>query len=548
MTCTNLNNSNHIPRTTWAPVLEKIANNLYFFDYDDYQSELYKESVFMKLLNDKNIDIIFYVVKEDDFRFNIWRKIKQNYPEVKIISFFSDDDWRFNNYDRFIALYSDYFITTYPSSYKKYRKYGHKNVILSQWACNQKMFKPLDLEKKYDVTFIGSAYEPRIEWIRYLKDNGVKVKIFGEGWNKYDKLKGIYGGFLSSDDFIKVINQSKINLSFTWSSRNDGKLQFKARNFEFAGCNSFQLTNYDERLFRYYKHNEEIVTFNSKKNLIKKINYYLKNDKEREEIAKRAYERTIKEHTWEQRFRSIFKEVNSKDNNTNFNFNKNSKYNILIVNISKQNNDEIKRKLNNQFNIKHIEVCKVNQLNIDKLKKGKYEFVTFMENDENWFGEKLEFQAYSLDKDKTDICISDFYLNKNFQRRMMVNRILVDDKLDSMTYFLSFSTIMFSKNFFISNMNQIIDSIDNRYLLKKILKHNKVSRIEIPLFEANNISFRKYSFNIFYNYYKYSSFNFNSVLEKLKNENKYLLFAKLKILKLGKQIIEKLNYISKRMN
>ena len=41
----------------------------------------------------------------------------------------------------------------------------------------------------------------------------------------------------------------------------------------------------------------------------KKGKYYLKNDEEREMIAKAGYERTLKEHTYLQRFEEIFKKI-----------------------------------------------------------------------------------------------------------------------------------------------------------------------------------------------------------------------------------------------
>ncbi|MDP2598439.1 MAG: glycosyltransferase, partial [Candidatus Liptonbacteria bacterium] len=54
---------------------------------------------------------------------------------------------------------------------------------------------------------------------------------------------------------------------------------------------------------------EEIVVYKDNKDLAEKIKYYLAHPEEREAIAKRGYERTIREHSTERRFEEIFERM-----------------------------------------------------------------------------------------------------------------------------------------------------------------------------------------------------------------------------------------------
>jgi spore maturation protein CgeB len=136
---------------------------------------------------------------------------------------------------------------------------------------------------------------------------------------------------------VDVFNQSRINLNLSnsmsldaryllcfarpikeayraWRSaiyalrHSDSKIheQVKGRHFEINACGSFQLSYYVEGLERHYQIGDEIALYVSRDDLVEKVRYYLRHEDEREVIARCGYERTLREHTMEQRFREIF--------------------------------------------------------------------------------------------------------------------------------------------------------------------------------------------------------------------------------------------------
>lgn len=90
---------------------------------------------------------------------------------------------------------------------------------------------------------------------------------------------------------------------------NRRRAQIKGRIFEVPGCGGFLLTSSADRLDQYYRVGEEIGVFEGPDDLIDKIRYYLRHDEERERIRLAGYERTLKDHTFEQRFRQLFRSM-----------------------------------------------------------------------------------------------------------------------------------------------------------------------------------------------------------------------------------------------
>ena len=83
-------------------------------------------------------------------------------------------------------------------------------------------------------------------------------------------------------------------------------MQLKGKDFVAPGCGGLLLTNDTEQIAKYFIPNAEIITYHDANDAAEKIKYYLKNENEREKIAKRGYEKVMREHTYEKRFLEIF--------------------------------------------------------------------------------------------------------------------------------------------------------------------------------------------------------------------------------------------------
>jgi spore maturation protein CgeB len=79
--------------------------------------------------------------------------------------------------------------------------------------------------------------------------------------------------------------------------------------FEVAGCGGFQIADWKPTLPALFEPERELVTFQTRTDLKEKVDFYLAHPDERLTIAERAYNRAQKDHTYEQRLRTIFSVV-----------------------------------------------------------------------------------------------------------------------------------------------------------------------------------------------------------------------------------------------
>jgi len=312
------------------------AHNVIYFPFDEIALKYGKEEMNKKLLETVKVqkpDLCFFFLFGNEIEKDTIKKI----TDFSTITFnwFADDKWRFENFSKLWAPAFSWVSTDQPERLKDYYKIGYKNVIVGGWACNHNLYKPLDVPKKYDVTFIGQPHGDRKKIVNAIKKAGINIECFGRGWPN---------GKVSQEEMIKIFNQSKINLNFSKCSGSfglkylarifvdvqNGKIvlknpatwwgnlksliarsqnEIKGRNFEIPGCNAFLISGYAKGLENFYELEKEVVCFQNTKDLIKKIKYYLEHEDEREAIAKAAYERTLKDHTYEKRLNDIFAKI-----------------------------------------------------------------------------------------------------------------------------------------------------------------------------------------------------------------------------------------------
>ena len=310
--------------------LERLVGNISVFDFMEVQRQQGREQMNQALLEKVKScrpEVTIVVPYTDQF-------IPEVIDEINLhtitVAYFFDDMWRIE-YARFWAGHFTFITTSEVNGVRKFREAGYDNVIYSPFGCNNHIFVNRNLPKLYDISFVGLYHPLRAWYLRKLRQSGLDVKAWGQGWGT---------GHLQEDDMVTVFNQSRINLNLSnsicwdvryllslsrpikdtlraWRSilhalrRPDVKVreQVKGRHFEINACGSFQLSYYVEGLESHYKIGDEIALYSSPEELVEKAHYYLKQEDEREAIAQRGHERTLRDHTMERRFRELFERI-----------------------------------------------------------------------------------------------------------------------------------------------------------------------------------------------------------------------------------------------
>lgn len=173
--------------------------------------------------------------------------------------------------------------------------------LLRSWFIPEKDFpiaKDL-IEEQFihDVVFIGHfENDGRDKIFEYLLDNGIKLKIYGPEWNKhidqFTKLKSILPTHaLSGLEYNKVISGSKIIICILSKLNRD---TYTRRCFEIPAIKGFMLAEYTKDLADLFLEDNQVVFFRTKEELLHKIQFFLKNEPERQAISQNGYEAVFK--------------------------------------------------------------------------------------------------------------------------------------------------------------------------------------------------------------------------------------------------------------
>jgi spore maturation protein CgeB len=328
--------------------LVQMGHEVIYFDFMTLMHEHGKDWMnqsLVEIVETENPDFMFTALFTDEIS---PETIKYISDKTRTITFnwFCDDHWRFDEYTKNWAPLFNWVSTTASSALPKYEAIGYSNFIKTQWACNHFAYEKINAQFEYDVTFIGQPHGNRRQTVQYLRQNGIRINVWGNGWDT---------GRLSQEGMIRVFNSSRININLTNASTVPSGIQYpgnslkrvlsrlkrllvgvfspnldadvevakaqqiKGRNFEVPGCGGFLLTDNADNLEDYYLSNKEIVCFEGNDDLIEKIKYYLEHEEERMKIAQSGYERTLREHTYVHRFNQIFKRINSDHSSQNNN-------------------------------------------------------------------------------------------------------------------------------------------------------------------------------------------------------------------------------------
>lgn len=133
-----------------------------------------------------------------------------------------------------------------------------------------------------------------IKVLRWLVDAGIPIKLFGG-----DEWRQFFPGeqetpIISYEDQPTVYARSRINLVLSKLELRDVAHE---RILNIAACKAFSLAEHRPAIRRLFSE-EEVPTFRDRTELVELCRYYLDHNTLRQEMAARAYERVMRDHTF----------------------------------------------------------------------------------------------------------------------------------------------------------------------------------------------------------------------------------------------------------
>jgi hypothetical protein len=225
-------------------------------------------------------------------------------------------------------------------------------------ASNPRYFKPRQVARSIDVSFVGANYALRAQYVAHLLKNKVDVHAFGPRWKNpartriramakhyrllwqtltavlpesqavassvladYDMRRALSTQFpdnlhppVTDDELITLYSRSRISLGFleVYDQHDPGRKVVRhlhLREFEAPMSGALYCTGYMDELAELFEPDKEIIVYNSQHELLDKIRYYLLHPDQAEKIRWAGHMRALRDHTYHHRFQRLFCEL-----------------------------------------------------------------------------------------------------------------------------------------------------------------------------------------------------------------------------------------------
>ncbi|NSW46002.1 MAG: glycosyltransferase [Bacteroidales bacterium] len=268
----------------------------YNFGFDHVFNNLNTE--ILKISVKHKPDIIF--IEKGNFVYPKTLALLKEFLNTKLVHYNPDDP--FGSYQKGWSLllktiqqYDICFVAR-KCNINEYKKLGAKIIYTFNRGFDPELHKKIKLSeddyKKFytPVGFIGSYEEERAEYISFLIENKIPIKVYGGGWKNNKHWKIIKNNYIEGKyvglEYVKVINAMDIALHFLRRANRDEQ---DHRTFEIPACGTFMLAQYSPFHKELFSIDKAAVLFDTKEDLLNKVNYFLQNNEERKIIAEKGY-------------------------------------------------------------------------------------------------------------------------------------------------------------------------------------------------------------------------------------------------------------------
>lgn len=202
----------------------------------------------------------------------------------------------------------DLILTSFPHYVEQYRKQGIKSEYLC-FAFEPRVLKLLGaMQPRHAVVFVGGYTS------NHSNGNGlfehvagqVPVDFWGYGIEALPATSSIRRSYHDEAwgmQMYRILAESKISLNrhIDLSDRFANNMRL----FETTGVGALLVTDWKENLHEMFDVGKEVVAYRTAQECVELIKHYLAHDEERRAVALAGQERTLRDHTYQQRMKEL---------------------------------------------------------------------------------------------------------------------------------------------------------------------------------------------------------------------------------------------------
>jgi glycosyltransferase involved in cell wall biosynthesis len=187
---------------------------------------------------------------------------------------------------------------------------GARRVETVFWAADPEFFRPLAVEKAYDVFFYGYGDKFRREWMASLigepsrMDTSIDIALGGRDFQG-DIGRARLLGDVPFNVFAGAISAGRVNLNITRRSHATVPASSTCRPFELASAGAAMVSSPHAAIERWFEPGSELVVVESAEQALAAYRALLDDPAEAEAMGARARQRVLDEHTYRHRARQV---------------------------------------------------------------------------------------------------------------------------------------------------------------------------------------------------------------------------------------------------
>ena len=254
-----------------------------------------------------------------------------------------------------LSLHFDYNLHSEKDARDKFLAMG-ANPLWWPMASNPKYFKPVDVSRDIQASFVGGNYALRSRYMAHLLENGIDAHAYGPGWvsGASTRLRSFVKRYLllwqtlssidprkqntasaklaehdykrclracyptnmhppvTDDELIALYSRSHISLGFleVYDGHDPSRSvtrHLHLREFEAPMSGALYCTGYMDELAEMFEPDKEVLVYRNQYELLDKIQFYLAHPDQAEMIRQAGRKRALAEHTYHERYRKLFK-------------------------------------------------------------------------------------------------------------------------------------------------------------------------------------------------------------------------------------------------
>lgn len=228
-----------------------------------------------------------------------------------------EDPYEFDRYPPLVPYFQAIF-TIEESCVSTYQQLGCRSVFHLPLGVDPSEFHPMEsVDGEYisDICFVGRGFPSRREWLSALRGGlgSWRVRIVGDWWDGFEfgtwmhtptvvgpeEAARYYAGAKVVLDLHRPQNFSAIN------SRNLPALSPNNRLFDMAATGACIVSDFRPGIARHYVPDHEIALVHGPDGMLERIHHFLAHPHQRQTMGALARERTLREHTYCHRIRTM---------------------------------------------------------------------------------------------------------------------------------------------------------------------------------------------------------------------------------------------------